>query len=74
MSTNVTIPNPFTALSNFIGSANVQKTLASLQVGIGGLTSAEGKTLGTHITAMSVGAVYGLAVHWFDYLRAKIGK
>lgn len=64
--------NPFTWLTDFIGSANVQKTLAGIQVAVAATTGAEGQTLGTKIAGMSVGAVYGLAVHYIDYLRTKI--
>jgi hypothetical protein len=62
------------ALTSFIGSANVQKTLAGLQVAIAGLTSAEGHSIGAKITGMTLGGAYGVAVHIVDYLRAKIGR
>jgi hypothetical protein len=64
--------NPFTWLADFIGSANVQKTLAGVQVALSGVTGTEGKSLGAHIAGMTVGGVYGLAVHYIDYLRTKI--
>lgn len=64
--------NPFTWLTDIIGSANVQKTLAGIQVAIAASTGVEGQTLGTKIAGMSVGAVYGLGVHYFDYLRTRI--
>lgn len=68
-------PNPLAnAISSYIGSANFQKTLAALQVGIAGLTKAEGGGLGQKIAGMSIGAAYGLGVHAFDYLRARIGR
>jgi hypothetical protein len=68
-------PNPLAnAITSFIGSANVQKTLAGLQVGIAGLTNAEGKTIGMKLGAMSIGAAYGLIVHYFDLARAKLGR
>lgn len=68
----VTIPNPLKALVDFIGSANVQKALAGVQIGISGATGAEGKTLGAHIAGMSIGAGYGIAVHTIDAVRAWI--
>ena len=68
------VSNPLTWLTDFIGSANVQKTLAGAQVALAGLTSTEGKSLGAHISGMTIGGVYGLAVHLIDALRAKIGR
>lgn len=68
-------PNPLAnAITSYIGSANFQKTLAGLQVAIAALTSAEGSGLGMKIAGMSVGGLYGLGVHYVDYLRAKIGR
>ena len=70
----VVVANPLTWLVDFIGSANVQKTLGGLQVATAGLTGAEGQTFAMKLAGMSVGAAYGLAVHYFDYLRAKLGR
>lgn len=68
-------PNPLAnAITSFIGSANVQKTLGLLYAGIGGLTAAEGKSLGVHIANLSIGSAFTLGVHFVDYLRAKIGR
>ena len=69
---SVNIPNPIKALVDFLGSANVQKALAGAQVGISGVTGAEGKSLGAHIAGMSIGAGYGIAVHAIDAVRAWI--
>lgn len=68
-------PNPLAnALTSFIGSANLQKTLGVLQVGIAGLTGTEGTSTAQRIAGMSIGGAFALGVHWFDYLRAKIGR
>ena len=68
-------PNPLAnAITSFIGSANVQKTLGSLQAGIALLTNAEGHTIGMKIGGATVGGVFALGVHYVDYLRAKIGR
>lgn len=66
------VPNPLTWLTDFIGSANVQKVLAGIQVGVAGLTGTEGKSLGVKVAGMSIGAAYGIAVHWIDAVRARI--
>ena len=52
----------------------MQKVLGHLQTATAGLTSAEGKTLSAHLAGMSIGAAYSLGVHYFDALRAKIGR
>ena len=70
----IVVSNPLTWLVDFIGSANVQKVLGMLQVYIGGATAAEGKTLGAHITGMTIGSAFTLGVHLVDALRAKIGR
>ena len=62
------------AVTQFLGSANVQKILGLVQVGVAGTTNAEGKSLGMHISNMTIGAAFTLGVHYFDYLRAKIGR
>lgn len=66
--------NPLTWLADFIGSANVQKILGIAQVYIAGSTAAEGKTLGAHITGMTLGGAFTLGVHVVDAVRAKIGR
>lgn len=68
-------PNPLAnAITSFIGSANVQKTLGSLQAGIALLTNAEGHTIGMKLGAASLGGVFAVAVHYIDMLRARIGR
>lgn len=68
-------PNPLAnAITSFLGSANVQKVLGLIQVGVAGGTNAEGKSLGMHISNMTIGALFTLGVHYVDYLRAKIGR
>jgi hypothetical protein len=68
-------PNPLAnAITSFLGSANVQKVLGLVQVGVAASTNAEGKSLGMHVSNITLGAAFTLGVHWFDYLRAKIGR
>ena len=68
------VPDPFSWITDFLGKANVQKVLAGAQVATAGLTGTEGKSLGMHISGMTIGAAYGIAVHYIDYLRAKVGR
>lgn len=68
-------PNPLAnALTAFIGSANFQKSIAGLQVGIAALTKAESTNIWARIGFAALGGAYGLGVHYVDYLRAKIGR
>lgn len=68
-------PNPLAnVITSFLGSANAQKVLAALQVAAAGVTNLEGKSLGAHISGMTLGGAYGIAVHYIDYLRAKLGR
>lgn len=68
-------PNPLAnAITSYLGSANVQKVLGLIQVGVAATTNAEGKTLGMHVANITLGAAFTVAVHWIDYLRAKIGR
>jgi len=63
--------NPITRFVDFLGSANVQKNLGLAQVIIAAATNLEGTNLWQHISGMTVGAVFALGVHYFDYLRTK---
>jgi len=68
------VPNPLTWLTDFIGSANVQKALGLAMTGLSGATAANGKDLGMKLGGMTIGAAFTLGVHIVDAVRAKIGR
>ncbi len=65
------VSNPLTWLTDFIGSANVQKVFGMLQVFAAGATNLEGKSLGQKISGMTLGGVFTLGIHFMDWLRTK---
>lgn len=58
-----------TAITEFIGSANVQKIIGLVG---GPVLATDFKTWGAKLAAIGAGGAFALAVHFVDYLRATV--